>query len=66
MEIFGLSTKDIVFESIITRLIFGQIYKLIECSQTDLINVTKFANSPNLQGPNSGHPFQLNPVKNPQ
>ena len=65
MEIFGLSTRDLGFQSIITILSNTQIFKNIECSQTNLINDTKFTNSPNVQRPSFGDVFQCNTIKNP-
>ena len=40
-------------------------FYFVDCPQTDLINDTKFPNSPNVQGPSSGPLFQWNTIKNP-
>ena len=39
-------------------------FYFVDCPQTDLINDTKFPNSPNVQGPSSGPLFQWNRPSN--
>ena len=64
MEKIGHSTRYLGFEQSITRLIFWWFCSFYWLSADRPISDTKFHNSPNVQGPSSGHLFQWNRPSN--
>ena len=65
MEKIGHLTRYLGFEQSSSRLIFWDLILFYWLSADRSINDTKFPNSPNVQGPSSGHLFQWNTIKNP-